>query len=126
MTNALDTDVSLPLLHARGCGILLHATSLPGPHGSGDLGEYASRFIDFLAAAEQSYWQLLPVGPTGYGNSPYSAQSAFAGNPLLIALQPLAAAGYLPKAELERAPELSLDRVDFAEVERFRKACLWK
>ena len=124
MTNPRETDVSLPLLHARGCGILLHVTSLPGPHGSGDLGDHAHRFIDFLAAAEQSYWQLLPVGPTGYGNSPYSAQSAFAGNPLLIALAPLVAAGYLPEDQLTRSPALNAARVDFAEVERFRHACL--
>ena len=124
MTNPRETDVSLPMLHTRGSGILLHATSLPGPHGSGDLGEQARSFIDFLAEAEQSYWQLLPVGPTGYGNSPYSAQSAFAGNPLLIALPPLVAAGYLPEAALARAPELSRARVDYAEVERFRCMCL--
>jgi 4-alpha-glucanotransferase len=97
---------------------------LPGPHGCGDLGEQARRFIDFLAAAEQSYWQLLPVGPTGYGNSPYSAQSAFAGNPLLIALSPLVAAGHLPEEELARAPELSSSRVEYAAVERFRGGCL--
>jgi len=124
MSNAREPDVSLPLLEMRGSGILLHATSLPGPHGSGDLGEHARRFIDFLAEAEQSYWQLLPVGPTGYGNSPYSAQSAFAGNPLMIALQPLVAAGYLPEDQLARAPKLSPERLDFAEVERFRTACL--
>jgi len=118
------TVQSAQALQARGCGILLHVTSLPGPHGCGDLGEHARRFVDFLAAAEQSYWQLLPVGPTGYGNSPYSAQSAFAGNPLLIALPPLVAAGYLPEQELSGAPELRADRVDFAAVERFRCTCL--
>ena len=124
MTNPRDTDVSLPMLSTRGCGVLLHATRLRGPHGSGDLGEQARRFIDFLAAAEQSYWQLLPVGPTGYGNSPYSAQSAFAGNPLLIALSPLVAEGLLPEEALARAPELSPSRVDYAAVERYRSSCL--
>lgn len=124
MTKPREPDVSLPLLDARGCGILLHVTSLPGPHGNGDLGEQAHRFIDFLAAAEQSYWQMLPVVPTGSGNSPYSAQSAFAGNPLLIALPPLVAAGYLPEDQLTRAPALSDARVDFPAVARFRDVCL--
>lgn len=68
----------------RSCGILLHPTSLPGPRGIGDLGDEAYRFVDFLAAADQSIWQILPLGPTGVANSPYDSRSAFAGNPLLI------------------------------------------
>src|SRR5262249_15220616 len=72
----------LPKLDDRASGILLHPTSLPGPPGgeAGDLGPEARRFVDFLADAGQSWWQTLPVGPTGFGNSPYSAQSAFAGS----------------------------------------------
>jgi 4-alpha-glucanotransferase len=111
-------------LGERASGLLLHMTSLAGPHGNGDLGSEAKRFIDFLHSAQQSFWQMLPVGPTGYGNSPYSAQSAFAGNPLLIALPPLQRAGYLPAQELARAPTFADQRVDYAEAERFRTQCL--
>ncbi|HEY3081760.1 MAG TPA: 4-alpha-glucanotransferase [Chloroflexota bacterium] len=74
----------------RSSGILLHPTSLPGPDGVGDLGPAAHRFVDFLARARQSVWQVLPLGPTGPDNSPYAASSAFAGNPLLISLERLA------------------------------------
>lgn len=81
--------------HQRASGILLHPTSLPGPHGLGDLGSHAYSFIDFLAAAGQSVWQVLPLGPTGYGDSPYSAYSAFAGNTLLVSLERLVEAGDL-------------------------------
>lgn len=77
----------------RAAGILLHPTSLPGPYGVGDLGDEALRFIDFLVAARQGVWQVLPLGPTGYGDSPYSAFSAFAGNPLLISPERLVAVG---------------------------------
>ena len=68
----------------RSSGILLHPTSLPGNFGVGDLGDEAYRFVDFLAASKQSLWQVLPLGPTGYGDSPYQCFSAFAGNPYLI------------------------------------------
>ncbi len=68
----------------RRSGVLLHPTSLPGRFGLGDLGDAADRFVDFLAAARQSYWQVLPLSPTGYGDSPYQTLSAFAGNPMLI------------------------------------------
>ena len=78
----------LPKLSDRTSGVLLHPTSLPGGHEGGQLGAEARAFVDFLAAAGQSWWQMLPVGPTGYGNSPYSAQSAFAGNPALVARRP--------------------------------------
>ena len=70
----------------RASGILLHVTSLPGPHGSGDLGPAAYDFVDALARAQQGIWQVLPLGPTGYGDSPYQCYSAFAGNPLLLSL----------------------------------------
>src|ERR1700755_369284 len=70
----------------RSSGILLHPTSLPGPHGIGDLGAGARKFVDFLAESGQSVWQVLPLNPTGYGESPYQCYSAIAGNPLLIHL----------------------------------------
>ena len=80
---------------SRSSGVLLHPTSLPGRFGIGDLGASAFEFIDLLAAAGQRLWQVLPLGPTGYGNSPYQCFSAFAGNPLLIALDELIEQGWL-------------------------------
>ena len=68
----------------RASGILLHLSSLPGPYGIGTMGKCAYEFVDFLAAAGQKYWQILPLSPTGYGNSPYLAFSTFAGNPYFI------------------------------------------
>src|ERR1700757_2617321 len=79
----------------RATGILLHPTSLPARGGIGDFGPAAYRFLDFLVASRQGLWQVLPLGPLGYGNSPYSSTSAFAGNPLLISLERLAERGWL-------------------------------
>lgn len=79
----------------RASGLLLHPTSLPGRFGIGDLGPAARDFVDFLAASGQAVWQILPLGPTGYGDSPYSAFSAFAGNPLLISPEELVTSGDL-------------------------------
>lgn len=84
----------------RASGILLHPSSLPGEYGIGSLGREAYAFVDFLAASGQSYWQVLPLGPTGYGDSPYSTFSAFAGNPLLISLEQLTTAGDLEAGDL--------------------------
>jgi 4-alpha-glucanotransferase len=84
----------------RAAGILLHPTSLPSRGGVGDFGPAAYRFVDFLASARQGLWQVLPLGPLGYGNSPYSSTSAFAGNPLLISLERLAASGWIDAAKL--------------------------
>ncbi len=99
----------------RTSGILLHPTSLPGPFGIGDLGPTAQRFVDFLAAAGQGLWQMLPLGPTGYRDSPYQCTSAFAGNPLLISPERLVAAGWIAEADLD-PPEFPLDQVDFGAV----------
>ncbi|MEO8800121.1 MAG: 4-alpha-glucanotransferase, partial [Polyangiaceae bacterium] len=71
---------------SRSSGILLHPTSLPGGHGSGDLGPEAHAFLSALARAKMGAWQMLPIAPPGYGESPYSAQSAFAGSPWLVSL----------------------------------------
>ena len=79
---------------SRASGILLHPTSFPGPFGIGDLGPEAYRFVDFLESTGQSLWQMLPLGRTGYGNSPYMCFSAFAGNPLLISLDKLVEEGF--------------------------------
>jgi 4-alpha-glucanotransferase len=100
----------------RQSGILMHPTSLPGRFGIGDLGDEALRFVDFLAAAGQAYWQVLPLRPTGYGDSPYQGLSAFAGNPMLISPEKLAAKGHLPAADLEAMPRFPDDRVDFGSV----------
>ncbi len=87
---------------ARAAGILLHPTSLPSRGGIGDFGPAAYRFVDFLASARQGVWQVLPLGPLGYGNSPYSSTSAFAGNPLLISLERLADHGWIDRAQIEK------------------------
>jgi 4-alpha-glucanotransferase len=88
----------------RAAGILLHPTSLPSRGGIGDLGPAAYEFADFLARARQGLWQVLPLGPLGYGNSPYSSTSAFAGNPLLISLERLADHGWIEHAKLDALP----------------------
>ena len=100
----------------RCAGILLHPTSLPGPFGIGDIGSGARAFVDFLAEAGQSLWQVLPLGPTGYGDSPYASFSAFAGNPLLIDLERLAEEGDLERAELDAAPSFPTGTVDYGAV----------
>jgi 4-alpha-glucanotransferase len=100
----------------RSSGILLHPTSLPGPFGIGDLGPEACAFVDFLAAAGQTLWQVLPLGPTGYGNSPYQCFSAVAGNPLLISPELLARKGWLSGSALETVPAFLEDDVDFAHL----------
>jgi len=92
---------------ARAAGILLHPTSLPSRGGIGDLGPAAYRFGDFLASARQGVWQVLPLGPLGYGNSPYSSTSAFAVNPLLISLERLADHGWIERSKLDQLPSNS-------------------
>jgi 4-alpha-glucanotransferase len=91
----------------RAAGILLHPTSLPSRGGVGDFGPAAYRFVDFLAAARQGIWQVLPLGPLGYGNSPYSATSAFAGNPILISLEHLADQGWIDRRQINTLPDSS-------------------
>lgn len=100
----------------RASGILLHPTSLPGPNGIGDLGRESYAFVDFLEQAGQKIWQVLPLGPTGYGDSPYQSFSAFAGNPLLIDLDALVENGYLTAADLRARPDFPAARVDFGWV----------
>jgi 4-alpha-glucanotransferase len=104
----------------RASGVLLHPTSLPGPHGSGDLGPSAYHFIDWLAAAGQTLWQILPLGGIGPGNSPYMSSSAFAGNCLLIDLNELHRHGWLTTSELQ--PESAFDEYRLA----FDKVVPWR
>jgi 4-alpha-glucanotransferase len=101
---------------ARSCGILLHPTSFPGPYGIGDLGQAAYQFVDYLVAAKQSLWQVLPLGPTGYGDSPYASFSSFAGNPLLISLDELVAQGDLDSFDLLDVPVFPIDYVEYGWV----------
>lgn len=103
----------------RCSGILLHPTSLPGPHGIGDLGEEAHRLVDAIADAGCRLWQVLPLGPTGLGDSPYQSLSSFAGNPALIALAPLVEEGLLDPKDAE-PPAFDPRRVDNTA------ACAWK
>lgn len=100
---------------SRSSGILLHPTSLPSPYGIGDLGPESYRFVDFLAESGQQLWQVLPLGPTGYGDSPYMCFSAMAGNPLLISLDVLRDGGLLRQAELDALP-IYPSAVDYGRV----------
>ncbi|NOZ49263.1 MAG: 4-alpha-glucanotransferase [Chloroflexi bacterium] len=111
------------MLTERAAGILLHPTSLPGPYGIGDLGHRLYQFIDWLAAAKMQVWQVLPLGPTGYGDSPYQCFSAFAGNPLLIDLEDLAQRGYLLWEDLA-VPVFPRHTVDFGRVIIWKKQML--
>jgi 4-alpha-glucanotransferase len=111
---------------SRSAGILLHPTSLPGRFGIGDLGAEAYRFADFLARAGQRIWQVLPLGPTGYGDSPYQCFSAFAGNPLLIGLEKLVEEGALSPKELDNAPSFPAREVDYGWLLKFKLPLLRK
>ena len=110
----------------RASGILLHPTSLPGRFGIGDLGPEAFRFIGFLAASSQRLWQVLPLGPTGYGDSPYQCFSAFAGNPLLVSLDLLVNEGLLSAEDLADAPRFSETEIDYGAVIAFKTPLLEK
>jgi len=101
---------------SRSSGILLHPTSHPGRYGIGELGREAYQFIDFLAQSGQKLWQILPLGPTGYGNSPYMSFSAIAGNHLLISLDLLREKNLLSEADFEDIPDFPLDQVDFDKL----------
>lgn len=127
VVSALATQATAGLVNMqRASGILLHPTSLPGPFGIGDLGPAAYRFIDFLQACGQSHWQILPIGPTGYGNSPYMCFSAFAGNPFLISLEKLVEEDLLDASETASPPEFSGERVDYPRVLEFKRHLLIK
>jgi 4-alpha-glucanotransferase len=110
----------------RSSGVLLHPTSLPGPFGIGDLGPEAYRFVDFLADTGQTLWQILPLGPTGYGNSPYMCFSAFAGNPLLVSLEKLVEDGLLDSADIQNPPPFPENRVDYGFALAYKMPLLAK
>lgn len=108
----------------RSSGILLHPTSLPGRYGVGELGREAYSFVDALYEARQTLWQVLPLGPTGYGDSPYQSFSAFAGNTLLISLDLLKREGLLAEEDLMSAPAFAEERVEYGDVIEFKNAKL--
>jgi 4-alpha-glucanotransferase len=110
----------------RRSGILLHVTSLPGIHGIGDLGDCAYEFVEFLAASGQKLWQVLPLNPTGYGDSPYQCFSAFAGNPLFINLEALREEGLLSASDLASAPNFPDENVAYGRVIALKQELLRK
>ncbi|HEX6126670.1 MAG TPA: 4-alpha-glucanotransferase [Pyrinomonadaceae bacterium] len=113
----------------RASGILLHPTSLPGDHGIGDLGPEAFKFVDFLAQAKQAYWQILPLGPTGWGDSPYASFSAFAGNTLLISPEKLVKDRLLRSVDADlhsSFPNPSPSQVDYGAVHESKNGLLHK
>lgn len=101
---------------SRAAGVLLHPTSFPSRYGIGDLGDHAYYFIDFLEKSGQTLWQVLPLGPTGYGDSPYQSFSAFAGNPLLISPDRLLEEGYLPPEAVQNVPAFPQERINYGWV----------
>src|SRR5262249_41522699 len=108
----------------RSSGILCHLTSLPGGWDIGDLGDAAYRFVDWLAAAGRALGQVLPGGPPGYGESPYQSFSTFAGTPLLVGLDRLAADRWLPQSHPKSASRAGAGAVEFERVEPYRAECL--
>lgn len=108
----------------RSAGILLHPTSLPGKYGIGDLGENAYAFVDFLVHAGQTLWQMFPLGPTGYGDSPYQCFSAFAGNPYLISPDLLNKDGLLTDDELSNIPEFNPNYIDYGKLIEYKVGLL--
>jgi len=110
----------------RSAGILLHPTSLPGKYGIGDLGNDAYKFIDFLKSAGQNIWQVFPLGPTGYGDSPYQCFSAFAGNPFLISPDKLREDGFLSEKDLNPLEKFDPVKVDFGSVIEYKRSILQK
>ena len=110
----------------RSSGILLHPTSLPSRHGIGDLGQEAYHFIDFLAACKQSLWQVMPLGPTSFGDSPYQCLSSCAGNTMLVSPDKLIDDGLLPRDWLGDVPVFPNDKVDYGPVIDWKTSVLWK
>jgi 4-alpha-glucanotransferase len=110
----------------RSSGILLHPTSLPGRFGIGDFGGAAYRFVDWLATAGQAFWQIMPLGPTGYGDSPYSSFSAFAGNTNLVSPEKLVESGLLADSDLAVVPHATPERVDYGKVIEHKRGLLEK
>ncbi len=116
----------MDIKYRRHSGILMHITSLPSPYGIGDLGRGAYSFAEKVKKAGFDLWQILPLGPTGYGNSPYSPRSSFASNELLLSPEKLFEKGYLKKADIERIPSFRSDKVEFDKVINYKLPLLKK
>jgi len=116
------------MIFERSSGILLHITSLPGDYGIGTMGNEAYEFVDFLESSHQKLWQILPLGYTGYGNSPYQCFSAFAGNPLLISLNKIVEDGLLEKSDIKKIDDnkFNSDKVQYDKVKQYKSPLLWK
>src|SRR5579859_3364051 len=112
------------MISPRCSGILLHVTSLPSAHGIGDLGSSAHEFVEFLSASGQRIWQVLPLCPTGYGDSPYQCFSAFAGNPHLVDLTKLQEQGRLKAQDVASGLQLPVEFVDYGKVIEFKQSLL--
>jgi 4-alpha-glucanotransferase len=108
------------MLFEKRAGILLHISSLPGKFGIGDIGNEAFKFIDFLVETGHRYWQILPLGPTSYSNSPYTSLSAFAGNPNLISIELLLDEGFLEEKDLSELPSFTNDKIDYALIYEYK------
>jgi len=105
-----------PWISQRAAGSLLHISSLPGSYGIGNIGRCARDFVDFLESSGIRFWQTCPVGPTGYGDSPYQVFSSFAGNPYFIDWEPLIEIGLINKEELGALRELPVNEVDYGAL----------
>jgi len=110
----------------RNSGLLLHPTSLPGKNGIGELGQEAFKFVDFLYETGTKYWQTLPLGPTGYGDSPYASRSSFAGNEKLISLDLLLEEGLLDKEDFKNRPSFEPQKVDYGKIVNWKTPLLFK
>src|SRR5687768_6272931 len=116
LDNTFKRGESPMKLFSRAGGILLHPSSLPGPYGIGDLGPQAYRFVNWLGSTGCKLWQVLPLGPTGYGDSPYQCFSAFAGNPYLISFEALTKDGLLSQDDFASLPKFKLALVEFGQL----------
>jgi len=125
-TSFLPTPPLFNWLNQRAAGVLLHPTALPGDFGTGTLDRHATQFVEFLAAAGFRYWQVCPLGPTGYGDSPYQCFSSFAGNPYLIDLAALVRAGLLAENALDPLRLSNADRVDYGALWRLKWPILFQ
>ncbi len=113
-------------IKSRGCGVLLHITSLPGPHGIGEIGKEAISFIDKLDEMGQKYWQFLPTNYPAQHNSPYDTNSAFAQNPLLLSIDSLIEDGLVGHHDIKKIPEFPAEKVDYDAVKKWKKPILNK
>src|SRR5687768_9973182 len=110
--------------HPRSAGVLLHPTSLPGRYGIGDLGDELTVFLDWAASAGMRLWQVLPLNPPGFGNSPYGCLSSFAGNPLLISPQRLLHENLLEPDDVSDVPQFNDEHVEFERVSELKFSLL--